>query len=133
MRTFMAVLIGIVLLPAVISNPERSRLPTVSADTVMLREVRHGSQMEGIVGLGGTGDFLVVERPAGASEGATLGVFVLDEDGVLVRVAVEFGRASPSLIQIVRGVQGERGVSAGDRIVVSDMGAWAAFDRLRLR
>ena len=42
MRTFMAVLIGIVLLPAVISNPERSRLPTVSADTVMfLSQLRY--------------------------------------------------------------------------------------------
>jgi hypothetical protein len=77
---------------------------------------------------GGSTDALVVERPADVREGALAGVFVVDADGVtLQRVAVAYGRGSPSLIQIVSGV------SAGDRIVVSEMRAWDAFDRLRLR
>jgi HlyD family secretion protein len=55
-------------------------------------------------------------------------VFVVDADGERVRrVAVEYGRASPSLIQIVGGL------SPGDRIIVSDMRAWDAFQWLRLR
>ena len=70
----------------------------------------------------------MVERPVDAREGAQSSVFVVDEDGVLLRrVPVGYGRASPSLIQIVSGV------SAGDRIIVSDMRAWDAFERLRLR
>jgi hypothetical protein len=127
MRTLIAVVIGVVLLSAAISNPERTRLPTVSADTVTLREVRSASEIGVVTELGDSRDTLLVERPVEASEGAKSSVFVVDEDGVLRRVEVEYGRASGSLIQIVSGV------SPGDRIIVSDMRAWDAFDRLRLR
>ena len=127
MRTLIAVVIGVVLLPAAISNPERTRIPTVSADTVTLREVRRGSEFGAVTELGDSRDALLVERPVDAREGAESSVFMVDEDGVLRRVPVEYGRASASLIQIVSGV------SAGDRIIVSDMRAWDAFDRLRLR
>jgi HlyD family secretion protein len=127
MRTLIAALICVVLLPAAISNPERPKLPTVSADTVTLSEVRRGSEIGAITELGESRDTLLVERPSGAREGAQASVFVLDRDGALLRrVPVGYGRGSPSQIQIVSGV------SAGDRIVVSDMRAWDAFDRLRL-
>jgi hypothetical protein len=117
MRTFMAVLVGIVLLSGS-TNPDRAAPPAVAADTVTLREVRRGSAP-------GT---LMVERPAGAPEGARSSVFVLDRDGLMLRrVAVGYGRASRSLIQI------ESGVTLGDRIVVSDMRAWDQFGRLQLR
>jgi hypothetical protein len=42
-------------------------------------------------------------------------------------VAITYGRASSSRIQVVSGV------SRGDRIVVSDMRAWDAFEGIRLR
>jgi HlyD family secretion protein len=127
MRTFIAVLICVVLLSAAISNPERTRLPTVSADTVTLKEVRRASEIAAVAELGVSPDTLLVERPVDAREGAQSSVFVVDEDGVLLRrVPVGYGRASSSVIQIVSGV------SAGDRIIVSDMRAWDAFDRLRL-
>jgi hypothetical protein len=71
---------------------------------------------------------LLVERPVGAIEGIQSSVFVVDADGVqLRRAAVEYGRGTPSVIQIVSGV------SRGDRIVVSDVREWDAFERLRLR
>jgi HlyD family secretion protein len=128
MRTLIAVVIGVVLLSAAISNPERTRLPTVSADTVTIREVRRGSEIGAVTELGDSRDALLVERPVDAREGAKSSVFVVDDDGVLLRrVPVGYGRASASLIQIVSGV------SPGARIVVSDMRAWDAFDRLRLR
>ena len=126
MRMVTAVLICVVLLPAAISN-DRTRLPTVSADTVTLREVRRGSEIGAVTELGDSRDTLLVERPVGAREGAQSSVFVVDEDGVLLRrVPVGYGRGSPSMIEIVSGV------SAGDRIIVSDMRPWDAFDRLRL-
>ena len=126
MRTLLAVLICIVLLSAR-TSPERAKLPTVAADTVTIREVRRGSVIGAVAELGDSRDALLVERPVGAREGAKSSLFVVDADGVLERVAVEYGRASPSLIQIVSGV------SPGDRIIVSDMRAWDAFERLRLR
>ena len=123
-----AVLIGVVLLPAAISNPERTRLPTVSADAVTLREVRRASEMGAVTELGDSRETLIVERPVAAREGAMSSVFVVAEDGVLLRrVPIEYGRASRSLIQIVNGL------SSGDRIIVSDMRAWDSFDRIRLR
>ena len=126
MRTLIAVLIGIVLLPA-ISSPDRTPPPTVSAAIVTLSEVRRASEVGAVTELGDSGDTLLVERPVGGSEGATSGVFVVDAEGVLLRrVRVTYGRASPSLIQIMSGV------SPGDRIVVSDMRAWDAFDVIRL-
>ena len=128
MRTLVAVVICIALLPAAISEPEETRVPTMSADTVTLREVRPASEIGAVTELGDSRDTLVVERPVGASEGARSSLFVVDDDGVLLRrVAVEYGRATPSLIEIVHGV------SSGDRIVVSDTRSWDAFDRLRLR
>jgi hypothetical protein len=127
MRTLMAVLIGIVLLSTA-TNPDRAGPPTVAADTVTLREVRRGPEIGAVAGPGDSGETLLVERPAGAREGALSSVFVVDEGDLLLRrVPVGYGRASPSLIQIVSGL------TPGDRIIVSDMRAWDAFDRLRLR
>jgi hypothetical protein len=115
MRTILAVLIGIVLLSTA-TNHDRATPPTVAADTVTLAAIRRDS-----------GDRLLVVRPVGAMEGARSSVFVVDEAGVMMRrVPVEYGRASASQIQIVSGV------SPGDRIVVSDMRAWDAFERIRL-
>jgi HlyD family secretion protein len=126
MRTLIAVLILIVLLSAR-TSPDRTKLPSVAADIVTIREVRRGSEIDAVAGLDDLRDALLVERPVGAKEGTRSSVFAVDADGVLVRrVAVEYGRASPSLIQIVSGV------SRGDRIIVSDMSAWDAFEELRL-
>ena len=127
MRTPWAVLVGIVLL-SVWTYPERTQLPTVAADTLTIKEVRRGSEISTVAALGDSRDALLVERPAGAREGVRSSVFVVDTDRELLqRVAVEYGRASSSLIQIVSGV------SRGDRIVVSDTREWDAFERLRLR
>jgi HlyD family secretion protein len=100
----------------------------VSADTVTLREVRRASEVAGVTDLLYPDDALLVERPVDARAGAASSVFVVDEDGTLLRrVPVTYGRVSPPLIEIVSGV------SPGERIIVSEMRAWDAFDRLRLR
>jgi HlyD family secretion protein len=126
MRSLFAVLTCVVLFSALFWEPPRTSIPTVSAGTVSVREVR--------VHTAGT---LMVERPVGATEGVISSVFVVtDADGVshrapveyvLRRVQVQYGRASASLIEVVGGL------SAGDRIVVSDMRAWDAFERVRIR
>ena len=126
MRILLMVLIGIVLLSPR-TSPDRTPLPTVAAGAVTFKEVRRGSEIDTFAGLGDLRDALLVQRPAGAREGAISSVFAVDADGVLLqRVAVVYGRASSSLIQVVSGV------SPGDRIIVSDMRAWDSFERLRL-
>ena len=115
MRTLLAAFVCVMLFSTVILNPE-PKTPTVSADTVSVKEVRRQQ------------DTLIVERPVGAREGAVSSVFVVTDDGrVLRRVAVQYGRLSVSLIEVVSGL------SAGDRIVVSDMSAWDPFERIRMR
>lgn len=122
----LVVLIGIVLVSPR-TSPDRTPLPTLSADAVTIKEVRHGSEIDAVASHSDLRDALLVERPVGALEGAIASVFALDADGVrLQRVAVVYGRASSSLIQVVSGV------SPGDRIIVSDMRAWDSFERLRL-
>ena len=126
-RTLTLVVIFVVLLPVTIRDSPQRPLPTVVADVVQLSEVRRASELGVITGLGESGDVVVVERPLDATAGTSSSVFVVADDGALRRVPVTYGRASASLIQIVSGV------SPGDRIVVSDMRAWDAFDRIRLR
>ena len=116
MRTFLLALIGVVLFSAAFWDSKRTPLPMVSTDAVSIREV--GRQR----------DTLIVERPADAREGAISSVFLVTKsDGVLRRVQVQYGRHSSASIEVVSGL------SAGDRIVVSDMRAWDQFERLQLR
>jgi HlyD family secretion protein len=71
---------------------------------------------------------LRVARPAAAVPGTMVGLFRLDESGSSgVRTAVSVGRASVNEIEI------SAGLSAGDRVIVSDMSEWDRVDRIRLR
>jgi hypothetical protein len=55
-------------------------------------------------------------------------LFRVEPDGkTAVRVRVEFGRSSVSIIEVVRGL------SVGDRVILSDMTAYDAHDRIALR
>lgn len=127
MRTLAAALICVALLPTSVGPPRRNP-PTLLADTVSLREVRRASEADSPADLADSPYTLLVERPFRAKPGATMGVFVVGRDGVLLRrVVVTYGRVSGALVQIVKGA------SPGDRVVVSDMSAWDAFDGLQLR
>lgn len=71
---------------------------------------------------------LYTGRPAQQSDTGTSIVFRLIDDGrSAVRTAVQFGRTSVSLVEVVRGLE------AGDRIIVSDMSQFAGAARVRLR
>jgi hypothetical protein len=125
MRTLAAALIGVALLPA--SLGETRNPPTVLAEMVTSREVRRASELGVATELAVSAGTLFVERPDDAAEGTTMGVFIVTADGVLIRRAVTFGAASGTLIHVVSGAM------PCDRMVVSDMSAWDAFDRLRTR
>jgi hypothetical protein len=126
MKTLAATLVCVALLPASVGQLRRNP-PTVLAESVTLREVRRASDA-GSTDLADSPSTLLVERPFRARPGATMGVFIVGRDGVqLRRVVVTYGRASGGLIQIVNGA------SPGDRVIVSDMSAWDAFDGLQLR
>ena len=48
-------------------------------------------------------------------------------NGTAQRVQVKLGRSSVNTIEI------QQGLNVGDQVVLSDMSAWDAFDRVRLR
>jgi hypothetical protein len=52
---------------------------------------------------------------------------VVDGGNAAVRVTVRLGRSSVSTIEIVEGLV------VGDEVILSDMSAWDAHDRVRLR
>jgi HlyD family secretion protein len=71
---------------------------------------------------------LQVGRPAFGQEQSTIALFkVVDEEGHAERVQVGVGRTSVNTIEIVSGLE------EGDEVVLSDMSAWDAVDRVRLR
>lgn len=71
---------------------------------------------------------LFVARPLGASAGGAMQLFKLTANRrAATRVRVSLGRVSATDVEIVSGLR------AGDRVILSDMSAWDAVSRIRLR
>jgi HlyD family secretion protein len=57
-----------------------------------------------------------------------IGISKLVDDGAeAVRVNVVLGRASVNTIEV------KEGLKVGDKVILSDMSQWDAFDRIRLK
>ncbi len=105
---------------------------TVTVDITLEGELPRGARpdltVDGTVELERLVDILFVGRPAFGQEESTIGLFrVVNEDGDADRVAVRLGRSSVNTIEILEGL------NEGDQVILSDMSAWDAFDRVRLR
>ena len=104
---------------------------TVTVDVALEEALPKGARpdlnVDGTIEIERLDDALYVGRPAYGQEDATLGLFKLTEAGqVAVRVPVRFGRSSVHTIEI------QDGLEAGDEVILSDMSAWDAFDRVQL-
>jgi multidrug efflux pump subunit AcrA (membrane-fusion protein) len=72
-------------------------------------------------------DVLFVGRPTFGQPNSTVTLFKLDSDNRgATRVQVKLGRSSVNTIEITDGLR------IGDQVVLSDMSAWDAYDRIRL-
>ena len=90
--------------------------------------VRPDLTVEGVVEIATLADVMSVQRPAYSQAHTNLALFVLSEDGRgAVRTQVRLGRASADAVEILDGL------SEGDRIIVSDMSRWNAFDRVEVK
>ena len=117
MRTLGAVVIGIIVLSAWQSTTPDYRPPVIQKGTFVVRQVFHIKSPTG---------GLFVHRPSNAVPDTESSVFRVEANGQeLRRVRVTYGRLASPLIQVVSGL------SAGDRIVISDMSGWDQFDRVR--
>jgi len=84
--------------------------------------------VDGTVELENLKDVLYVGRPVNGQSDSTIGLFKLVDDGSeAVRVNVKLGRSSVNTIEI------RDGLKVGDKVILSDMSQWDAFDRIRLK
>jgi HlyD family secretion protein len=99
----------------------------VKLDGPLPKGARPDLSVEGTIELENLADVVYVGRPAFGQPNSTVGIFKLDEDGKgASRVQVKLGRASVNSVEILGGLQ------PGDKVVLSDMSAWDAFNRVRL-
>jgi len=105
---------------------------TVRVEVTLPDELPKGARpdltVEGTVELERLGDVLFVGRPAGAQPNSTVSLFrLLPGSDEAVRIPVQLGRGSVNSIEVVQGL------TEGDQVVLSDMTAWDAVDRVRVR
>jgi HlyD family secretion protein len=103
---------------------------TVTVDVALEGELPKGARpdltVDGTVELERLDNVIFVGRPAFGQESSTVGLFKLDGEGGAERVQVRLGRSSVNTIEVIEGL------GPGDQVVLSDMSAWDAFDRVRL-
>ncbi|MDR0781663.1 MAG: efflux transporter periplasmic adaptor subunit, partial [Pseudomonadales bacterium] len=85
-------------------------------------------RVQGVIEIDRVEDALVLPRPVYSQENTTHELFVLAPDGKSARrVAVELGLGSVDRIQVISGV------SAGERVIVSDMNRYSNVDSIELQ
>ena len=104
---------------------------TVTVDVALEGPLPKGARpdltVDGTIELERLANVLSVGRPAFGGEQGMVGLFRLEPGGgAAKRVKVKLGRSSVNTVEILEGL------NEGDRVILSDMSAWDAFDRVRL-
>ncbi|MGB7847551.1 MAG: HlyD family efflux transporter periplasmic adaptor subunit [Candidatus Acidiferrum sp.] len=100
----------------------------VTIDNPLPLGARPDLSVDGTIELENLKDVLYVGRPVHGQSDSTIGLFKLEDDGSeAVRVNVKLGKSSVNTIEVLQGLK------VGDKVVLSDMSAWDAVDRIRLR
>ncbi len=105
---------------------------TVTVDIAITGPLPQGARsdlsVDGTIEIENLKVVLFVGRPVNGQSGSTIGLFKLVNDGSeAVRVNVKLGKTSVNTIEILDGLK------AGDKVILSDMSQWDAYDRVRLR
>jgi HlyD family secretion protein len=104
---------------------------TVTVDVALPKELPTGARpdlsVDGTVVLEQLTDVVYVGRPAFGQENGPVTMYRIDPGGTYAtRTRVQLGRSSVNTIEIVAGLV------PGDRVVLSDMSQWDAYDRIKL-
>ena len=104
---------------------------TVTVDVELTGALPKGARpdlsVDGTIELERLTDVLYVGRPAFGQENSAVGLFRINEAGEASRVQVKLGRSSVNTIEVVQGL------NPSDQVILSDMSAWDAYDRVQLR
>ncbi|HEY7679830.1 MAG TPA: HlyD family efflux transporter periplasmic adaptor subunit [Terriglobia bacterium] len=99
----------------------------VALDDALPKGARPDLSVDGTITLEHLEDILFVGRPAFGQEKSLVGLFKLENEGARAsRIQVQLGRTSVNAVEVLEGL------NEGDRVVISDMSAWDAFDHVRL-
>ena len=103
---------------------------TVGVDITLEGELPAGARpdlsVDGVIELEKLDNVLKMQRPSFGQDNGTVMLYKVGPGGEAVRVQVQLGRASVSEME-VRG-----GLNEGDEVILSDMSAFDAFDRVRI-
>jgi len=104
---------------------------TVTVDVRLEGELPPGARpdlsVDGTIEIETLVNVLYVGRPTFGQPNSTVGLFRLEPDGKHAsRVQVKLGRSSVNNVEILDGLR------LGDQVILSDMSAWDAYDRIRL-
>jgi len=105
---------------------------TRTVDVTLVGELPRGAvpdlSVDGTIELERLNDVLFMGRPAFGQDQSVVGLFKIGEDGVNAeRVQVKLGRSSVNTIEVLSGLK------VGDQVILSDMSAYDAYDRIRLK
>jgi HlyD family secretion protein len=84
--------------------------------------------VDGTIELERLNDVLFMGRPAFGQDQSVVGLFKIGADGATAeRVQVKLGKSSVNTIEVLSGLK------VGDQVILSDMSAYDAYDRIRLK
>jgi HlyD family secretion protein len=105
---------------------------TVTVDVSLTDELPRGAvpdlSVDGTIELERLNDVLFMGRPAFGQDQSVVGLFKISPDGANAeRAQVKLGRSSVNTIEVLSGLK------VGDQVILSDMSAYDAYDRIRLK
>jgi len=105
---------------------------TRTVDVTMPGELPKGAvpdlSVDGTIELERLDDVVFMGRPAFGQDQSVVGLFRVGPDGVNAeRVQVKLGKSSVNTIEVLSGLK------VGDQVILSDMSAYDAYDRIRLK
>jgi HlyD family secretion protein len=105
---------------------------TRTVDVTLTGELPKGAvpdlSVDGTIELERLNDILFMGRPAFGQDQSTVGLFKVGADGSTAeRTQVKLGRSSVNTIEVLSGLK------VGDQVILSDMSAYDAYDRIRLK
>jgi HlyD family secretion protein len=105
---------------------------TRTVDVTLVGELPRGAvpdlSVDGTIELERLNDVLFTGRPAFGQEQSVVGLFKVTPDGAgAERVQVKLGKSSVNTVEVLSGLK------VGEQVILSDMSAYDAYDRIRLR
>jgi HlyD family secretion protein len=105
---------------------------TRSVDVSLPDELPRGAvpdlSVDGTIELERLNDIVFMGRPAFGQDQSVVGLFRISPDGgAAERVQVKLGRSSVNTVEVLSGLK------VGDQVILSDMSAYDAYDRIRLK